>query len=93
MTRVALVASQDLVRVTPQSEHAIPASFKTWTEAVAYCKSKKYTIFNEVEAESNCHKELEGIEAEVARLKENNEALGEVERMEAEAQGGEGSDA
>lgn len=91
MTSVALVESHNVVRVTPQSEGAVPASFSTWTEAMAYCKAKKYRVFNEVEAEKRCLKEMD--ERETARQKGNNEALAEVERLEAEAQGGEGSDA
>jgi len=72
MTKVALVANEDVVRVTPQSENAVPATFRTWTEAVAYCEEKRYTIHNESEANEFCLKELEALE-----VKDDEEQGGE----------------
>lgn len=81
MTRVALVATEDVVRVTPQSEHAVPATFRTWCEAVAYCNEKDYTIHNIEEASAFC-------EAEMAALEEKPL----IPADDVDDQGGEGSD-
>lgn len=84
MVRVALVANEDVVRVTPQSEHAVPATFRTWTEAIAYCKTKGYDIFDEEVAQSQAKAEGEVIEELLNSMK--------VEDHQGEKPDGEGSD-
>lgn len=84
MTRVAIVANGDVVRVTAQSEHAVEASFKTWTEAVAYCKGKEYEIFNQSEADEYCALELEILE-EAAKEGEEGKEEGEEGKEESDA--------
>lgn len=59
MAKVVLVEGANLVRVTPQSEDAVGASFPTWTEAMAYCKAKKYDVGNEEVAEERCQQEMD----------------------------------
>ena len=88
MIKVALVESYNVVRVTPQTESAVPATFNTWTEAMAYCKSKKYVVSNETDAERRCQEEMEAREGN--RMEHTG---GRVEAFDPEQQGGEGSDA
>ena len=78
MAKVVLVQGVDLIRVTPQSEDAVGASFPTWTEAMAYCKTKKYVVMNEEVAEERCQGEMDARDAN---------------RHDIDDQGGEGTDA